>query len=82
LIVKAWQNESFKEELMSNPKAVYERELGTTAPANCKITVLEENAEQIYLVLPAKPVINSSDELSEEALEAVAGGGFAIHVLW
>lgn len=75
LIVRAWQDESFKQELITNPKAVYEKELGKKAPENCTITVLEETADQMYLILPAKPVINSSDELSESALEAVAGGG-------
>ena len=73
LIVKAWQDEAFKQKLMNNPIAVYEEELGRKAPDNVEIKVLEETSDTTYLVIPKKP--ETSEELSEEALEAVAGGG-------
>ncbi|MEM7592906.1 MAG: NHLP leader peptide family RiPP precursor [Cyanobacteria bacterium P01_A01_bin.83] len=73
LISKAWGDESFKQELMNNPRAVYEQELGRKAPENQKIQVLEETPGTTYLVIPQKP--ETSEELSEEALESVAGGG-------
>ncbi|MGL5943273.1 MAG: nitrile hydratase subunit alpha [Waterburya sp.] len=42
-----------------------------------EIQVLEETANITYLVIPKKP--EGSEELSEEALESVAGGdGFSI----
>ena len=72
LIAKAWQNEAFKQELISNPKAVYERELGQQLPENLQIRVMEETSDTLYLTLPKTPQV--SEELSEEALEAVAGG--------
>ncbi len=75
LIIKAWKDESFKQELISNPKAVYARELGQTIPEMPEITVLEESSNALYLVIPKKPVnVVASEELTDEALEAVAGG--------
>ena len=73
LIAKAWQDEAFKQQLMSNPVAVYEEELGRKAPDDIEIKVLEETPGVTYLVIPKKP--ETSEELSEEALESVAGGG-------
>ena len=32
LITKAWENETFKQELLSNPKAAIEKEFGVTIP--------------------------------------------------
>ena len=75
LVAKAWQDENFKQELLSNPKAVFERETGKNPPEGVQVTVLEETPNHIYMVLPVKPAIENSEELSEEALEAVAGGG-------
>jgi hypothetical protein len=74
LIAKAWKDETFKQELISNPKAVFARELGQELPENLKIKVLEETADTIYLALPRSPQV--SEELSDEALEAVAGGNW------
>lgn len=72
LIAKAWKDETFKQELINNPKAVFARELGQELPENLTIRVLEETGNTIYLVLPTSPQV--SEELSDEALEAVAGG--------
>lgn len=72
LIAKSWKDEAFKQELIDNPKAVYARELGQQLPENLKIRVMEETADTIYLALPKTPQV--SEELSDEALEAVAGG--------
>jgi hypothetical protein len=73
LIAKAWKDEAFKQELISNPKAVFVRELGQEIPENIDIRVMEETPNALYLVLPMSPQV--TEELSEEALEAVAGGG-------
>lgn len=76
LIQQAWENETFKQELLSNPKAVYARESGEELPKDIEIEVLQETANKVYLILPTNPVTanTSEGELSEEALEAVAGG--------
>ncbi len=71
LVAHAWQDEAFKQELISNPRAAIERELGQKVSESTNFRVLEEADNTFYLVLPKKP---SMDELSEEQLEAVAGG--------
>ncbi|MEH2002624.1 MAG: NHLP leader peptide family RiPP precursor [Nostoc sp.] len=76
IITKAWQDENFKQELLMNPKEVFERESGTKAPEGLQVTILEETPLHYYMVLPVKPNLDESEELSEEALEAVAGGYF------
>lgn len=47
LIVKAWVDETFKQELLVNPKAVYERELGIKISENLKIEVVEETYHRL-----------------------------------
>ena len=69
IIAKAWRDPAFKAELIANPAAALKAE-GIDVPAGMAMTVVENTDKQFYLVLPPSP----SDELSEEALDAVAGG--------
>jgi hypothetical protein len=70
IIAKAWRDPVFKAELIANPAAALKAE-GINVPAGMTVTVVENTDKQFHLVLPPVP----SDELSEEALDAVAGGG-------
>lgn len=81
LIERSWEDETFKQELLSNPKAVYARESGQELPQELEIEVLQETANKVYLVFPSNPApaITDGEELSEEALETVAGGGCIRH---
>ena len=76
LIERAWEDENFKQELLSNPKAVFARESGQELAKDLEIEVLQETANKGYLVLPTNPAsaTTAEGELSEESLEAVAGG--------
>ena len=69
IIAKAWRDPAFKAELIANPAAALEAE-GINVPAGMVVTVVENTDKQFHLVLPPVP----SDELSDEALDAVAGG--------
>jgi len=69
IIAKAWRDPAFKAELIANPAAALEAE-GINVPAGMVVTVVENTDKQFHLVLP--PVL--SDELSEDDLEAAAGG--------
>ena len=73
IIAKTWKNTAYKEELLSNPKLVYEKELNTEFSPEINVEVLEEDSKTFYFVLPVCPEIS---ELSEEQLEAIAGGGW------
>jgi hypothetical protein len=71
IMSRASEDTAFREQLKSNPKQTLERELGGHLPDDVKITVIEETAKQVYLVLPAQ----GSKELTSEELAGVAGGG-------
>ena len=69
IIAKAWRDPAFKAALIANPAAALKAE-GIDVPAGITVTVLENTDKQFHLVLPHQP----TGELSDEALEAVAGG--------
>ncbi|ATW27846.1 NHLP leader peptide family RiPP precursor [Candidatus Formimonas warabiya] len=69
LIEKAWQDDQFRKELITNPKKVIEQELGCALPANINVKVVEETADTFYFRLPVNPNV-----LPDEALDKVAGG--------
>jgi hypothetical protein len=79
IVAKAWQDETFKQDLLSNPRAVFEKEIGNSMPEDLQISVVEETPQHIYINIPVKPVIENSEQLSDEALEAVAGGWNALY---
>ena len=76
LMVRALKDEIFRKQLLSNPKSVVEKEMGkfkegAKLPDTLEVKVFEQPENALYLVLPT-----ISDELSDEALDKVAGGGF------
>lgn len=76
LAIKSLKDPSFREKLKANPKAVIAEEFNTQVPDELTIEVVEETATKMYLVLPAAESVE--EELSEEQLEAVAGGGWVV----
>lgn len=72
LIVKALQDQAFRAELISNPKAVMSKEFNTQVPDEITVEVLQETPTKMYIILPSLPDVE--EELSEAELEAVAGG--------
>lgn len=76
IITEAWENETFKNDLINNPKEVIESFMGQSInlPGGKELQVVDQTNENvIYINIPAEP--NMEDlELNEEQLEAVAGG--------
>ncbi len=71
LVAKAWADEDFKRKLIANPKEIY-KEFEIDVPEGIEVKVVENTDKVFHFVLPPKP----SDELSDEALDGVSGGGF------
>jgi len=75
LIQRSLADEVFRQRLLDDPKAAVEQELGTRLPQGVQVRVVEESADTIYLVLPSvSPLGGDGGELSDQELEAVAGG--------
>lgn len=77
LITRASQDAALKQELLNSPKTVIQREVGISLPEGSDVKVVEETDNNAYIVLPVLPVLpvdSDNEELSEEQLEAVAGG--------
>jgi len=76
VIMRAWKDDAFRRELLSDPKAAIARLTGKPLPAGVKVVVHEETATTLHLCLPARPAkAAGAGELSDAELEAVAGGG-------
>lgn len=72
IVSKALSDETFKQALMSDPRAVISREMGVDLPRDLKINVVQETPDTYYVVLPH--LTSGGAELSDTELEAVAGG--------
>ena len=70
VVTRTWQDEAFKQRLLGNPQAVLQ-EHGLVVPAGKAVRVVEDTAETVHLVLPAK----LAGELSAERLARGAGQG-------
>ena len=74
LIERSLQDEAFRQRLLADPRVVIEQELGTRLPESIEVRVVEESADTIFLVLPSASPIGQAGELSDQELDAVAGG--------
>ena len=70
LLLKAAQDEAFREALIANPKETLSQHLGTALPTELRVNVVENSATELTLVIPPK----LSGELDDADLDAVAGG--------
>lgn len=75
IIKKAWEDESFKKDLIANPLSAIEKLTGKTVNLGegKTLVVRDQTSESaIYINIPAKEEVDA--ELTEDQLEAVAGG--------
>ena len=69
ILAKVWTDETYKARLFANPRAAM-REVGFEVPEGIEVQVVEETEKKWVVFLPPRP----EGELSEEQLQAVAGG--------
>jgi hypothetical protein len=74
LIDRSLQDEDFRQRLLAEPRAAIEQELGIRVPESVEVRVVEESADTIYLVLPSASPLGQGGEISDQELDAVAGG--------
>lgn len=71
MILRAWSDEAFKEEVLASPKTALNKvDPNAELPDDLELEALEETAQKAYILLPIKRF----PELSDEELEAVSGG--------
>lgn len=74
IITEAWENDDFKESLITNPEKTLEKFFGRSLPTGKKIMVADQsNPEYIYINIPVRPNIKDV-ELDEKKLDTVNGG--------
>ena len=76
LIQRSLEDDVFRQQLLADPRAIVEREIGTPLPEGVEVKAVEETADTIYLVLPSTSSVGEGAELSDRELESVAGGGW------
>jgi hypothetical protein len=76
-IVRSWTNETFRKQLLDNPRSIFEGEMGIPFPAELKIQSLEETPNRIYFILPKSPLLEKLDETA-----TVGEWWKASHGLW
>jgi hypothetical protein len=75
IVQRSIEDDAFRQQLLEDPKAAVEQELGSRLPEEVRIVTVEETADTIYLVLPSTPMAGAEGgELSDQQLESVAGG--------
>ncbi|MEO7236957.1 MAG: NHLP leader peptide family RiPP precursor [Lapillicoccus sp.] len=72
LVARATSDSAFRQRLVDDPHAVVRDELGVTLPDDVSVTVLQESADRLYLVIPRAD--GEPSDLSDAELGAVAGG--------
>ena len=68
VVSQAWSDDGYRQRLIADPAAALQAR-GMTVPAGKQIRIVENTADTLHVVLPARPT-----ELSDEELDQAAGG--------
>ncbi|MDO7907141.1 NHLP leader peptide family RiPP precursor [Paenibacillus sp. JX-17] len=55
LIQKAWEDPTFRQKLIEDPKSAIKEVLGVIIPDHIKLRTVEESPDEFYLVIPPSP---------------------------
>ncbi len=80
LTSRAASDADFRRRLIDDPHAAVRDELGIALPTGVTMTVVEETANHLYLVLPRTPG-DAAGDLTDAQLAGVAGGG-SDYITW
>jgi hypothetical protein len=75
IVSRAESDPDFRKELLADPKTALAKAFGLKLNDGVRLTVHEETAEELHLVLPA-PAPEFFGELADTDLEQVAGGSY------
>ena len=76
IVQRSLEDDAFRQQLLADPKAAVEQELGTRLPEEVRVVAMEETPDTVYLVIPGASPVGEGGELSDRELESVAGGGW------
>lgn len=86
IVMRAWEDNEFKEELLKNPKVVIEGETGYKIPEGLEFQVVEETMTTRYVTLPRRGInaseigeteqVGTDDPLSGVITKAVEDSSF------
>ncbi len=76
LIEKAGADDAFRQLLLDDPRGTIESEFDVSIPAGLSLSVHEQSAEHVHIVLPPSPMIPDSD------LAQVSGGFISGRMIW
>jgi hypothetical protein len=68
----AARNPSYREALLRDPRRVIEKQFNMHLPDGLTVKAVAETSDTVYVVVPFVP--KTGQELSDDALELVAGG--------
>jgi hypothetical protein len=85
IIAKVWKDAQFRARFLADPKGVMQTELSAVypnakLPEDLKINVVEETDKELTIVVPQNPAALTDKAMSDEELDAVAGGTIAVVV--
>ncbi|HEY9449665.1 MAG TPA: NHLP leader peptide family RiPP precursor [Gemmatimonadaceae bacterium] len=77
---RALQDADFRKELVASPRATLSSLYGVSIPDEADVQVFEETTNSHHVVIPPD-LAQMNEELTDEQLEAVAGGWF-LQLAW
>lgn len=80
IIERASEDADYREQLLADPRAALSEYVNGAVPEDADVRVFEETPGSYYFVLPAQAA-QGNGELTEDMLEAVAGGDW-VELLW